>query len=188
MLTTKRRVVLATATVAAIVIAAMGAITGVANAAVACRVDYAVSAQWPGGFTANLTINNLGDPVNGWRLTWSFSAGQQVTQGWNASFSQSGSQVTATNASWNAALGTGATASMGFNGSWSGSNPAPAGFALNGTACTGGGGTPTTTTPGQTTTTTSPPTSTTNPPPAAADRSAGRARTAAPPVAPAARP
>ncbi|GLX10924.1 cellulose binding domain-containing protein [Microbispora sp. NBRC 16548] len=30
-----------------------------------CRVTYTVTSQWPGGFGANVTIGNLGDPVNG---------------------------------------------------------------------------------------------------------------------------
>ncbi len=32
-----------------------------ASAAAGCTVTYAVSSQWPGGFGANVTINNLGD-------------------------------------------------------------------------------------------------------------------------------
>jgi hypothetical protein len=47
--------------IAVTVIAATGAIAGVAaQAATGCRADYAVSAQWPGGFTAN--VNFTGTP------------------------------------------------------------------------------------------------------------------------------
>lgn len=123
-----------------------------AQAATGCAVSYAVTSQWPGGFTANVTLANLGDPVTGWRLTWSFSAGQQVAQAWNATVSQSGSAVAATNVSWNGNLGTGASTSFGFNGSWNNSsNPVPASFALGGTTCTGGvapTGSPTSSPPG----------------------------------------
>ncbi|MEU6074090.1 cellulase family glycosylhydrolase [Micromonospora sp. NPDC047074] len=108
-----------------------------AQAAAGCTVAYATTAQWPGGFTADVRVTNLGDPVNGWRLAWAFPSGQQVTQAWNATVTASGSQVTATNASYNAAIGTNATVSFGFNGSWSGSNTAPSAFTLNGVACTG---------------------------------------------------
>ncbi len=59
-------------------------------AATGCAVTYTVSSQWQGGFGANVAINNLGDPVNGWRLTWPFGAGQAISQLWNASFTQSG--------------------------------------------------------------------------------------------------
>ncbi|TNH29796.1 cellulose-binding protein, partial [Micromonospora orduensis] len=109
-------------------------------AAAGCSVDYSVSSQWQGGFGANVTITNLGDPVSGWTLTWSYSAGQTVQQAWNTSLTQSGAAVTARNVDYNGAIATNGTASFGFNGSWNGSNPAPTSFALNGVACTGGTG------------------------------------------------
>ena len=107
-------------------------------ATVGCAVAYSVASQWPGGFTANVSVTNLGDPVNGWTLNWSYPAGQQITQAWNTAATQSGAQVTARNLSYNATIATNASASFGFNGSWTGSNPAPASFSLNGTGCTGG--------------------------------------------------
>ncbi|MFD2354078.1 cellulose-binding domain-containing protein [Nonomuraea ferruginea] len=113
-------------------------------AAVACEVDYAVAAQWPGGFTANVTIRNVGEAVDGWRLDWSFTAGQQVSQAWNATATQNGSAVRAVDAGHNAAIPQGGSATFGFNASWNGSsNPAPASFALNGVTCTGDPGEPT---------------------------------------------
>ncbi|MFI7630491.1 arabinofuranosidase catalytic domain-containing protein [Microbispora rosea] len=118
---------------------AVGALTApAAHAATGCRVDYSVTNQWPGGFGANVSIDNLGDPVNGWKLTWSFSAGQTITQLWNGTYTQSGSQVTVTNASYNGAIPSGGSTSFGFNGAFNGSNPAPSSFALNGVTCTGG--------------------------------------------------
>src|SRR5690242_20549 len=71
-----------------------------------CSVNYAVSSSWPGGFNANVTITNLGDPLSSWTLTWSFSAGQTVTQAWNTTLTQSGSAVTAKNVSYNGSIGT----------------------------------------------------------------------------------
>ncbi|MFD1150265.1 cellulase family glycosylhydrolase [Saccharothrix hoggarensis] len=124
-----------------------------AEAAAGCKVVYSVPSQWQGGFTGNVAVTNLGDPVSGWRLTWAFPSGQTVTQAWNATVTTSGSQVTATNASYNANIATNGTVSFGFNGSWTGSNTAPTSFALNGVTCTGGTATTTTTT-----TTTPPPT------------------------------
>ncbi|WP_432933453.1 arabinofuranosidase catalytic domain-containing protein [Microbispora sp. CA-135349] len=118
---------------------AAGALTApAAHAAAGCRVDYSVTNQWPGGFGANVSITNLGDPINGWRLSWSFSAGQTITQLWNGTMTQSGAQVTVADAGYNGTLATGASTSFGFNGAYSGTNPAPASFTLNGTACTGG--------------------------------------------------
>ena len=102
-----------------------------------CSVAYKVASQWQGGFGGEVTITNLGDPVNGWTLTWSYSAGQTVTQAWNATVTQAGTAVTAKSVSYNAAIATGGTATFGFNGSWTGTNPAPTAFALNGVNCTG---------------------------------------------------
>src|SRR5262245_60108317 len=113
----RRTLITATATI--LLSGAVVAGTHLASAATAgCGVTYAISSQWPGGFGPNVTVTNLGDPVNGWRLTWSFGAGQTVTQVWNATVTQSGSAVTATNVSYNAAIATGGSTTFGFNGSW----------------------------------------------------------------------
>ncbi|MEV4282234.1 non-reducing end alpha-L-arabinofuranosidase family hydrolase [Actinoplanes xinjiangensis] len=117
---------------------AAAAVTLPASAAAGCSVNYAVPSEWGGGFGAAVTITNLGDAINGWTLTWSYSAGQQVTQAWNTTLTQSGAAVTARNVSYNAAIATNGSVSFGFNGSQTGSNPAPDGFTLNGVACTGG--------------------------------------------------
>jgi endoglucanase len=108
-----------------------------AQAATGCQVAYTVQSQWPGGFTGNVNITNLGDPINGWRLDWTFPSGQQLNQAWNATATSSGNQVTATNMSYNAGIATNATVSFGFNGSWTTTNAIPAAFALNGLTCTG---------------------------------------------------
>jgi Cellulose binding domain len=125
------------------VAAAVGAVAVTAHAqAAGCRVTYTVPSQWPGGFTANVVITNLGDEVDSWDLRWSFGAGQTITQIWNADRAQNGAQVTATNLSYNATIPSNGTVSFGFNGAWNGSNPIPTAFTLNGTACNGGTGPP----------------------------------------------
>ncbi|SCL34915.1 endoglucanase [Micromonospora nigra] len=137
-----------------------------ASAATGCAVTYSAN-SWQGGFTGTVTIKNLGDPVNGWTLGFTFpDAAQRVTQGWSATWSQSGSDVTARSLGWNGSLATGASTSIGFNGSWSGSNPSPTSFTLNGTTCTGST-TPTTPPPTTPPPTTPPPTTPppTTPPP-----------------------
>ncbi len=135
-----RRLRLSAAAVAALLAAGVGvAGTHAASAAAAgCKVTYTVTNQWPGGFGANVTVDNLGDPVNGWKLTWSFPAGQTITQLWNGTYTQSGSQVTVTNVDYNGSIPSGGSTSFGFNGAFNGSNPAPSSFALNGVTCTGG--------------------------------------------------
>ncbi|WP_460916295.1 cellulose-binding domain-containing protein [Plantactinospora veratri] len=155
-------------TVAAVAAASGTAITiaGPAVAAAGCGVTYTVGSQWQGGFTATVTVNNLGDPISSWTLTWSYDAGQRVTQAWNATATQSGSQVTVRNATYNGSIATGASVSFGFNGSWNGSNPAPTSFAVNGTACTGAPGPNPTT--GPTAPPTAPPTTQPSTPPSTA--------------------
>ncbi len=111
--------------------------TGTAQAATGCAVTYTTN-DWPGGFTAAITIQNLGSAINGWTLGFTFpDSGQKVDTGWSATFSQSGQNVTATNVDYNAAIPSGASVSIGFNGTWSGSNPKATAFTLNGVACTG---------------------------------------------------
>lgn len=107
-------------------------------AAAGCSVRYTVSSSWQGGFGADVAITNLGDPLTNWTLTWSYAAGQTVGQAWNATVTQSGAAVSATNVGYNGSVATNATVSFGFNGTWTSSNPAPAAFAVNGVACTGG--------------------------------------------------
>ena len=154
-----RRRLVAVAATATLVLTGAGVVGAhLASAATAgCRVAYTISSQWPGGFGANVGITNLGDAMNGWRLTWTFPNGQTVTQAWNATVTQSGGAVTATNLSYNASIATGATVSFGFNGAWTGANTAPASFALNGTTCTGGVTTTGSPTPTPTPTGTPPP-------------------------------
>ncbi|MFD6735022.1 glycoside hydrolase family 48 protein [Micromonospora aurantiaca] len=131
----RRRTAMVAAT--ALVIGGVALPAGAAQAAPACDVTYATS-DWNNGFTANVTIKNLGDALNNWSLKFAFpNSSQRVTQGWSARWSQSGSEVTATNESWNGSLPTGASTSIGFNGSYSGSNPKPTAFTLNGVACNG---------------------------------------------------
>ncbi|MEV5820171.1 pectate lyase [Micromonospora harpali] len=161
MLHRQRRKSLLVVTAAAATLAAAGVVAtaGAAQAAAGCRVSYAVGSQWPGGFSTTVTLTNVGDPLTSWRLTWSFGAGQTVTQAWNATVTQSGSAVTATNVSFNGNLATNASTAFGFNGTWNNSsNPTPTSFAVNGVTCTGG---TSPTTPGNPTTpppTTPPPT------------------------------
>lgn len=105
-----------------------------------CQVTYGVN-QWPGGFTANLTIANTGTAtINGWTLAFAFTAGQRVSSGWSANWTQppGSANVTATNMPYNATIAPGTTVGIGFNGSWTASNPPPAVFTLNGNRCTVG--------------------------------------------------
>ncbi|WP_190278751.1 cellulose-binding domain-containing protein, partial [Cellulomonas sp. B6] len=100
-----------------------------------CRVSYTTH-DWGTGFTANVRVTNTGAAaLTAWTLTFALTGGQQVTQGWSATWTQQGSAVTATNAAWNGTLAAGGSVDVGFNGSHPGSNPRPTSFALNGASC-----------------------------------------------------
>jgi endo-1,4-beta-xylanase len=102
-----------------------------------CAVTYRVTGSWPGGFQGDVKIANTGaSAISSWKLAWTFTAGQTISQLWNGSVAQSGTAVTVTNASWNGSIAAGGSQSVGFLASWTGSNPAPPAFTLNGTACT----------------------------------------------------
>ena len=75
--------------------------------------------------------------VNGWSLKWTFAGNQAVTNAWNATITQSGSGVTATNMSYNAGIPAGGNVSFGFQATYSGTNANPSVFTLKGSACTG---------------------------------------------------
>ncbi|WP_327587399.1 glycoside hydrolase family 6 protein [Nonomuraea sp. NBC_00507] len=131
-------------------VAALGLVVGqstAANAAVACDVTYSAnswtSSPGQGGFTANITLKNTGDPITSWSLAFDYpTTGQKYTPtGWGANWTQSGTRVTGTNMPYNGSLGTGASVSVGFNGTWTGTNPNPETFSVNGVTC---GGTQTT--------------------------------------------
>jgi len=102
-----------------------------------CRVAYTTQSQWGGGFVAQVTITNTGSSaVNGWTLKFTFPCDQKITSGWNGTPSQSGENVTITNASYNATIAAGASTSLGFQGTWTSSDAAPTAFTLNGNSCT----------------------------------------------------
>ncbi|MEZ4864808.1 MAG: glycoside hydrolase family 9 protein [Caldilineaceae bacterium] len=98
----------------------------------ACHVDYRITNDWGNGFTADITLMNHSTLVwNGWRVTWGFSDNQQVTNLWNGTYTQDGSQVAVTNAEWNQTVAPGASVTFGFQGSYSGANSSPLNFLCN---------------------------------------------------------
>jgi len=104
-----------------------------------CKVSYVVN-DWGSGFTASLAITNTSTTaINGWTLGFSFAGNQQITNGWNATWTQTATAVKATNADHNRAIAAGAMVSgLGFNAGYSGNNASPTAFTLNGQTCTAG--------------------------------------------------
>lgn len=104
-----------------------------------CQVSYVIANQWTGGMSANITIENTSSSAwTSWTLAFAFPvSGQTITQSWNGTFTQSGQNVTVTNASWNGSVAVSGSVVPGFNGTWTTSNPIPTSFTVNGNACAG---------------------------------------------------
>jgi cellulose 1,4-beta-cellobiosidase len=161
----RRTAVLAAGALVAVSGAAVAAMSSTtASAATAgCSVTYHLDNQWDTGYGATVTVTNTGDPISKWTVGWTYAGNQKITQGWNATITQSGQAVSAASLSYNGSLGTGGSTTFGFNGTYSGTNTAPTVFTVNGVTCgtagtTNGGtstGTSTGTTSGTTTGTTS---------------------------------
>jgi lysophospholipase L1-like esterase len=91
-----------------------------------CTAAYRIVSQWQGGFQAEVTVRNGGASVTrSWTTRFTFANGQQITQMWGGTPSQSGASVTVTNASYNGAIPVNGTTTFGFLGSWTGANAAP---------------------------------------------------------------
>ncbi len=102
-----------------------------------CNITYRQTTQWPTGFQGEVTVKNNGPAINGWTVGFTFPGTQTVYELWNGVYTQTGPNVTVTNAPYNAMIPTGGTVTFGFNANWSGSNPLPTSFALNGQSCGG---------------------------------------------------
>lgn len=104
--------------------------------AASCTVAYRIDNAWGNGFTATVTVRNTGtSTLSGWTLGWSFTGDQRISNGWNATVTQSGSTVTARDAGWNGTLAPGGSVGFGFQATNSGTNAIPARYTLNGALC-----------------------------------------------------
>ncbi|RPF23102.1 glycoside hydrolase family 9 protein [Myceligenerans xiligouense] len=82
----------------------------------ACTAELTVHSDWGSGFHATVRVTAGDAPLSGW--TTSFDLGQAtLANGWNAEFSTSGSQVTASDAGWNGTMAEGGSTEFGFVGS-----------------------------------------------------------------------
>lgn len=79
-----------------------------------CSATYTVSNDWGTGFTADVTVTSGSSAITGWKVGWTYGGSQQITNAWNATVTQSGTSVTATNLSYNGSLGASASTSFGF--------------------------------------------------------------------------
>ena len=94
--------------------------------------------DWGNGYVASVDITNTGtNPIDTWTLAFNWPTGwQQMSGGWNGTWSQTGNAVRVSNADFNKTLAPGASANLGFVASYQGPNVLPALFTLNGKLCT----------------------------------------------------
>jgi hypothetical protein len=104
-----------------------------------CSAAYSVASQWSGGFGVSITITNSGSAITAWTLQYTYAGNQQLSSGWDGTWSQSGETVTVSNASWNGTLAAGASTTIGANFSYSGTNTAPSSIACMGNGAGQGG-------------------------------------------------
>ncbi len=103
-----------------------------------CAVAFADTSDWGNGFVASLDITNTGTSAfDTWTLAFGWPTGwQQMTGGWNGTWSQTGTDVRVSNADFNQVIAPGATVNVGFVGGYQGPNVFPGLFTLNGKLCT----------------------------------------------------
>src|SRR5579884_493092 len=82
-----------------------------------CTATWSVSSSWSGGFQLGFTVTAGGKAISGWNVGYSWPGSQTITQIWNATETQSGAAVTASNLSYNGALSPGGSTTFGLLGS-----------------------------------------------------------------------
>ena len=91
--------------------------TSTSPAVATCHVTWTVVHSWTGGFQLGFTVSNSGSvPTNGWTVGYSWPSGQTATDIWDASATQNGALVKATNLSYDGAIPAGGSVTFGMLG------------------------------------------------------------------------
>jgi len=91
----------------------------------ACTATFTTVNAWSGGFQGQVTVTAGSSGLSNWTVGWAFPGDQKISSLWNASFTQSGQNVTASNEPYNGSLAAGASTTFGFTATAS-SNAGPA--------------------------------------------------------------
>ncbi|KOV85551.1 glycoside hydrolase family 44 protein [Nocardia sp. NRRL S-836] len=90
-----------------------------------CSASLHVNGDWGTGHVATVTVtNDRRTALAGWRVGWTWPAGQQVTRSWGTSLKQDGARVVATDAGWNGSVGAGGSTTFGLQASGAAAAPA----------------------------------------------------------------
>jgi hypothetical protein len=83
--------------------------------AAGCTASLHVNGDWGTGHVATVTVtNDRRTAMTGWRVSWTWSGNQQVTNSWNTTLTQNTTRVVAADAGWNGSIGAGGSTTFGF--------------------------------------------------------------------------
>jgi hypothetical protein len=99
-----------------------------------CTVRWTTN-SWTNGLVTSVDVVNNGPPLNGWAVTWAFSADERIGNDWGAEITQDGRSVVARNAPYNSGLARDGTATFGFQAAHGGAPKRPTEVRLNGAPC-----------------------------------------------------
>jgi endonuclease/exonuclease/phosphatase family metal-dependent hydrolase len=92
--------------------------------------------SWRGWFMTRVVVRNLTDErINGWTLDYEVGSGDVIRRMWNATYVQTGTDVSASSVFHHAIIRPGHTRSFSYFGTHSGPVSDPANFTLNGQPC-----------------------------------------------------
>ncbi|SDR77692.1 Aryl-phospho-beta-D-glucosidase BglC, GH1 family [Paraoerskovia marina] len=99
-----------------------------------CTVEFDASNRWSSGYTADIQVQNDGDAAwSAWELEFEAPAGQSLANGWSATWTQTGSTLSATSMPWNGTVAAGGSVNLGVQ--INGGAGTPDAFTVNGEAC-----------------------------------------------------
>jgi endoglucanase len=103
-----------------------------------CKITYQATG-WSTGLSATVTITNTSSTDWGsWTLGFTWPGNQRVTEGWSATWTQTGAAVSATSISWNGRVPASGSVQVGFNASSTPPHQEPTDFTVNGQPCSRG--------------------------------------------------
>jgi endoglucanase len=102
------------------------AATGTPSSTARCSASLHVDNQWGNGFTATVTVSNPGTvATKTWKVTWTWSGNQAISNSWNAAVTSSGTSVTALNMPYNNVIAPAGNTAFGMQAGFSGTNTVP---------------------------------------------------------------
>ncbi|MEM1401904.1 MAG: DUF1592 domain-containing protein [Pseudomonadota bacterium] len=76
--------------------------------------EYLIEDEWNNGYKAKVTLINGPEAVSNWSVSWNWTDGSTLNNGWNAGFDCSGSSCTISPPAWKGTLAPNETYSFGF--------------------------------------------------------------------------